>query len=129
MTGKQKIETLTHAWYGYALFTGVATLVQNGIGFFSIVGAAVSTLFSFAVTWFLGGRLLARSHVWRTILIGLSGIFAVLGTLASAKLGWLFIHDWSLATLVLTGLTVTNVGMNLKSIRVLTDASVKSYFG
>lgn len=129
MTARQKIEGLTNAWYGFALVSGLASLVQNGIGVFSIALTTGSILFSFVLTWFLGRRLLARSSLWRTILLVVSGLGTVLFTLGAARLAWAFVHAWSLSLLVGALGSGVLVYMYGRSFRVLTDRDVKAYFG
>ena len=46
---KAKIEGLTNAWYGFAVFSAIFSLVTNGIGVFSIVSTALS-LFVFSTS-------------------------------------------------------------------------------
>jgi hypothetical protein len=129
MTAKQKIEQLTNAWYGFALVTGLLTLAQNGIGFFSLLTAAGSTLFSFFLTWFLGRRLLARSGFWRTILVVFSGLGILFGTLGAARLAWGFVGTWSLSMLLGSVCAVVLVSMYVRSWRTLRDPGVVAYFG
>src|SRR5262249_54680020 len=61
MSAKEKIRGLTTAWYGFALFVGLANLAMNGVGIFSLVGAAIATLFGITMSWIIGRFLLARS--------------------------------------------------------------------
>ena len=129
MSAKERIETLTNGWYGFALFAGLINLFLGGFGIFSMFLTGASTLFSIAVTFFLGRRLLARSSLTRSILIFLSAVSAFLGLLGGAKLGMAFLHEWSLTILLTFLVTAGSVLMNVRSFRVLTDSSVKSYFG
>ena len=124
MSAKQKIEELTNAWYGYALFTALMSLFQNGIGIFSLFFTVASAIFSIFVTWFIGRRLLARSSLMRMILIVGSAVFSVLGGLAVFKL---VLGSWSFSTLALLALAIGSVMMNVRSLRTLTDQSVKAY--
>jgi hypothetical protein len=75
MSAREKIENLTNSWYGFALFGGLFSFLQGGIGLFSALGAMGSTLVSLLVY------------------------------------------------------AAASVHMNFKSLRVLTDAQVKSYVG
>lgn len=129
MTAKQKIETLTNMWYGYALFTSVVALVERGIGIGSIVGTAIGLCLNLFVIWFLGRRLMNKSSLTRVVLVLCSGIMTVLGTVGTAKLGWAALHELSLSLIVATFFAGTAVVMNARSFRTLTDSQVKAYFG
>ncbi|MDB4935258.1 MAG: hypothetical protein JWP87_2230 [Labilithrix sp.] len=128
MTASQKIESLTNSYYGYAVFGAAVSLWNNGIGFFSLLGTAASFLFSVFLTWFIGRRLLAKSSLTRIVLVLLTGIFSVLGTVGVAKMGWTFFQTMSFSLLVYAGFASIGVYMNVKAFRVLTDSSVKAYF-
>jgi hypothetical protein len=128
MTARQKIEGLTNSYYGYAVFGAAVSLWNNGIGFFSLIGTAFSFVFSILLTWFIGRRLLAKSSLTRVLLVVLTGIFSVLGSISAAKMGWTFFQTMSLSVLLYTGLVGVGVYMNVKAFRVLTDSSVKAYF-
>jgi hypothetical protein len=128
MTARERIEGLTNGWYGLAVFGAIMSIVQNGIGFFSILGATVSAVFSIFVAWFLGRRLLAKSSFWRALLLIVSAISTLLATIATAKLGWAFLHEWSFGILVNATLGGASAYMNGRSLRVLTHPTVKAYF-
>jgi len=128
MTATQKIEGLTNSYYGYAVFGAAVSLWNNGIGFFSLIGTALSFVFSIFLTWFIGRRLLAKSSLMRVVLVLFTGIFSVLGSISVAKMGWTFFQTMSLSVLLYTGLVGVGVYMNVKAFRVLTDKSVKAYF-
>ena len=128
MSAREKIEGLTNTWYAYGPIAGLMSLMQNGIGFFSILIAGGSTLFSFVLTYFFGKRLLAKSGLTRMFLLVVSAIAMCLGTLGTARLGWAFLHDWSMTLLVQAVFTGSSAYMNIRSFRVLTDSSVKAYF-
>ena len=128
-TARQKIEGLTNSWYGYAVFGAVLSLWNNGIGFFSLIGTAGSFVFSVLLTWFIGRRLLAKSTLTRLIMVIVTGLSSLFGTLGVARMGWTFFQTFSLSILVYAALSAVVVYMNVKSFRVLTDKSVKAYFG
>ncbi|MDB4996158.1 MAG: hypothetical protein JWM74_3590 [Myxococcaceae bacterium] len=129
MDGKAKIETLTNSWYGYAVAAGIYSLLQSGIGFFSIFFVGMATLFSFFLTWFIGRRLLKKSGLTRVICIVVSAITSVLGTLGVAKMGWTFIaDDHSMSVLAATVFGAITLSMHVRSLRVLTSSEVKSYY-
>ena len=129
MTATQKIEGLTNSYYGYAVFGAAVSLWNNGIGFFSLFGTAASFLFSVFLTWFIGRRLLAKSSLTRLILIVVTAISSVMGTVGVAKMGLQFFSTWSLSVALYAGLLAVGVYMNARSFKVLTDKSVKAYFG
>ena len=129
MTATQKIEGLTNSWYGYAVFGALLSLWNNGIGFFSLIGTVGSFLFSVILTWFIGRRLLAKSSLTRTLLIIVTAISSVMGTVGVAKMGLQFFSTWSLSVALYAGLLAVGVYMNARSFKVLTDKSVKAYFG
>lgn len=128
-TARQKIEGLTNSWYGYAAFCAFVSFWKNGIGFFSLLLTLGSFVFSVLLTWFIGRRLLAKSSLTRVIIVVLSGLSTVLGTLGVAKMGWTFLHTWSFDLLVHAAFVTLGVTMNARSFNVLMDKSVKAYFG
>jgi hypothetical protein len=128
MTARDKIRGLTNAWYGYSLAAAVLGLVQGGIGVLSIVGTLLSLAVSFTFIWFVGNRLLAKSSTFRTLMIIISGLATAIAGVGVAKMGWMFLHDWSLRLLVGIFFGGAWGYMNLRSLRTLTDSSVKAYF-
>ena len=128
-TGREKIEQLTNQWYAFAAVSAIASVLASGIGFFSILFAACSTAFTFALTWFLGRRLLARSSLTRAALVLVSLVGGVLGALATARYGWAFFTGFSLTALLNGAVSTGSLVMNVRSFRTLTDASVKAYVG
>jgi len=129
MTATQKIEGLTNSYYGYAVFGAAVSLWTNGIGFFSLIGTAFSFVFSILLTWFIGRRLLAKSSLTRVLLVILTGLGTLFGSISAAKMGWTFVQTMSFSALLYAALVSVGVYMNVKSFRVLTDKSVKAYFG
>ena len=128
MTATQKIEGLINSWYGYAVFGAALRFWDNGIGLWSLFTTGCGFLFAVVLTWFIGNRLKNRSSITRFILVVGSAILGVLGTLGAVRMGWTFLHTLSLTDLLYVGVTAVSVYMNAKSFKVLTDASVKSYF-
>lgn len=128
MTAKEKIEKLTDTWYGYTLFANGVSLVINGIGFFSIAFTAMATVFSLFVTFLIGRWLLGRSSLGRLVVLCLSGIGLVTGAVGTLGLGATFLDEWSLSALGRTIIVAAGVIVNLRSLRTLTDTSVKTYF-
>lgn len=128
MTATQKIDGLINSWYGYYAFGAAVSLWQGGLGLWSIFTSVVGMLFWFVVTWFIGSRLKNKSSLTRAIIIAGSAIFGVVGAWGTAKLGLAAFENLSLTALIYTGLAGISVFMNVKSLRVLTDSSVKTYF-
>lgn len=127
MSGKAKIENLTNAWYGFAIFSAVCSVLRNGIGFFSIGGAIVGLLISFALTFFFGRRLIKKSSLARMFLLVVSGIMTLLGTYAVGTTAWTFVTTWQLSLLGTIGYSAVHVWMNARSFKTLMDGSVKAY--
>jgi hypothetical protein len=137
MNAKQKIEQLTRSWYGYSVFAAVlsvlglrasgALALAIGLGI-TIALNAIGLIISIAIVTFLGRKLLHRSNATRMFLLVFSGLFAVLGVLATLSAGWDFLRTWSLATIVNVVLMAACTMMNARSFKVLTDTSVRSYF-
>jgi hypothetical protein len=128
MTAREKIQGLTNSWYGYVVFTAGLSLLRSGLGFFTLLFGLISLAATLVFTWFIGNRLLAKSSLWRVLILIVSSLTVVFGTLGVAKAGWMFLHDWSLSLLFGILFGAVSIGMHIKSLRVLTDDSVKSYF-
>ncbi len=107
----------------------MVSLVQNGLGFFSVLIALLSTAVSVGLALFFGRRLLARSSAWRFVLMVLSAISAVLGVFAVIKLGWAFLLAWRLNLLLSAVVVLCSTWMCARSWRVLSERQVKAYFG
>ncbi|MBL0194784.1 MAG: hypothetical protein IPQ09_11275 [Myxococcales bacterium] len=129
MTARDKIEKLTNSWYGFALLSAAWSLFQNGIGVFSVVGGAISLVFSLALTYFIGKRLLARSSLTRTFLLVVSVLSMLVGVFWTYRTGAAFFQTWSFGLLFHIAFALVSLRMNFKSFRVLTDAQVASYCG
>ena len=130
MTAKEKIQSLTHAWYGVSVATAIIGVVMNGIGVLSLGLAGVSLVFSLFVAWLLGFLLLRKSSFTRVVLIVLSAIGVVGGLLAVpwAVYQAIFGDVPFLAGLGSALAMVVGVYMHGRSFRVLTDRSVRAYF-
>lgn len=129
MSGKAKIERLTNSWYGFAVFSAICSVLMSGIGFFSIVLAIGGLLFSWFITFLIGRALIRKSSLTRFLLLLLSGLFMILGTIGTGKGAWSFIHSWQLSVLAYTAYTAVYTWMHARSFRTLMDSSVKVYFG
>jgi len=128
MNAKQKIENLTHTWYGFTVFMGAVQLLVNGLGFFSLLGAAFSTVFSLVVSFAFGRLLLGGSSLTRVLLVVFSALGIVAGVLGVGQMFYAFFGDWSFSLLGYAALGIAGVSVNVKSFRVLTDATVKAHF-
>ncbi|MBK8217325.1 MAG: hypothetical protein IPK71_26665 [Myxococcales bacterium] len=129
MSAREKIENLTNSWYGFALFGGLFSFLQGGFGLFSALGAMGSTLLSLFLTYFFGRRLLAKGSITRLFLIVVSALGLVAWSYGAYGIGRAFINAWSFKLLFGLVYAAASVHMNFKSLRVLTDAQVKSYVG
>lgn len=130
MTARAKIEQLTNTWYGFAVFSAAASFLmgERSIGLFSIFFAAVGLCLSWALTWFIGRRLLAKSSLTRAILLVVSGLSVFFGSISAGKSALAFIHAWDLGLLATAAYAAAGAWINAKSFRTLTDSSVKAYF-
>ena len=129
MTARQKIEHLTHAWYGYVTFSAIASLFRDGIpGFFSIIWAGMGLLVSLFVTWFIGRRLLAKSSLVRFVLLVWTGIGSLFGAMATGKAAWVFFQTWSFSFIGIAVFAGVAAYMHMRSFRTLMDSSVRAYF-
>lgn len=129
MTARQKIEQLTHAWYGYVTFSAIASLFKDGIpGLFSMIWAAMGLCFSLFLTWFIGRRLLAKSSLTRFILLIITGIGSVFGTIGAGKMAMTFVRTWEFGMLGAAVFLGVGVYMHVRSFRTLVDSSVRAYF-
>ncbi len=128
MDAKEKLEKLTNSWYGFAVFTGVATFLMNGIGIFSAIGAAISVFVSWVFTFAIGRLLLRKSSLTRWVLVVLGGLSVILGVLGIAGGLYTFFTEWSLTYLLYAGYVSVAVYQHAKSLKVLTDDKVKGYF-
>jgi hypothetical protein len=131
MNGKAKLEGLINAWYGFSLFAAIVNVVTAVLGsgffaFFTVPFVIGISLFTFFVTWVIGKLLLAKSGIMRFVLLILSPLAILAGTLSL----WRFISSpWSFSGIVAALLTACGVWMQLRSIRTLLDRNVKAYFG
>jgi hypothetical protein len=153
MTGKQRIEQLTQTWYGFAVFGALASVVQTMLWPFSaallfspmklaltFVGAAMATVVAIVlnviglaiglfVIHLFGRALVGRSSLARVFLVVVSVIGVVLGALSALKLLWAGVFHVSLSPLLQGVVAAAAVLLYVRSYRVLTDPSVKSYIG
>jgi uncharacterized protein (DUF2062 family) len=130
MSGKAKIEALTNAWYGYTLFAALVNLVSALLGsglfaFLTVPFVIGVSLFSLFLTWGIGKLLLARSGLTRFVLLVLSPLAILFGSLSLWKFAT---SPWSFGAITAALITGCGVWMQLRSLRTLLDKSVKSYF-
>src|SRR5258708_4217690 len=127
MSARERIESLTNSWYGYTLFTGLLTALSRGFSLFWLFYSAAGVLFSLFITHLLGKWLLARSQLTRTVLLGGSLLFSVVGLVGTVKLTSQLLGSFSLGTLFEVGIAVVWLGMNVPSFRTLPSSDLKSY--
>jgi hypothetical protein len=129
MTARQKIENLTHAWYGYITLSAVAGLFMDGIpGLIRIFFTVMSVGFWLFVAWFLGRRLLHKGSLTRAILLVGNGLLALSEGWGIAKTALLFVRTWEFGLLAAMTFLGVSVYMHARTFRVLTDSSVRAYF-
>ncbi|NUO53991.1 MAG: hypothetical protein HOV80_34535 [Polyangiaceae bacterium] len=130
MEGKAKLEALTNAWYGYTLFAALVNIVSaflgGGIfGFVAVPFVIFFSLFSLFVAWAIGKLLIKRSGLTRFIVLVFSGIGLLFGGLAM----WKFVTGpWSFSGIVSAFVMGCGLWMQLRTLKTLTDRSVKNYF-
>ena len=137
MNAKQKLEQLARSWYGYFAFAALLSVLSVsasgvlslaiGLGM-SIVLNAIGLAISIAVVTFFGRKLVHKSRGTRTFLVVVSGLFCVLGALATLGGAWELLHDVSLSGLCSLILTASCTMLNARSFRVLGETSVRAYF-
>lgn len=129
MTARQKIENLTHAWYGYFTFSAIASLFANGIpGLLSIIWSAMGLMVSLVFVWFVGRRLLNKGSLTRAILLVVTGLGTLFQTYGVGKMALAFVRTWEFSLLGAAVFLGVSVYMHARSFRVLTDSSVRAYF-
>jgi hypothetical protein len=137
MNAKQKLQGLSHSWYGYMVLTtlvsilglrasGILTLVV-GFAFWAVINAFF-LLIGLALVTFVSRKLLSGSAGMRRFLVVLSALGTVLGALSVLSLGLAFLHTWSLALIIQIGVTGSWALLNARSFRTLGETQVKAYF-
>ena len=101
---------------------------MRGLGVFSILGAAFSTVFSLVVSFAFGRLLLGGSSLTRVLLGVFSALGVIVGVLGVGQMLYAFFGDWSFSLLGYAALGAAGVSVNVKSFRVLTDETVKAHF-
>ena len=137
MTAKEKLENLSHSWLGYAVCSALFSvfgLRASGIISFAVgfsIWAVVNAVFlaiTLGMMLFFSRKLMARSSATRSFLIVASGLFTVLGALSLASQGRMFLHYWTLGSVVQIALTGVSIAMNARSFAVLNSSKVRAYF-
>lgn len=128
MGARKKIEELTNAWYGFAIFGGLVALLSRGIGLWSLFVVGGSTLFSIFVSWFVGRRLLAKSYFTRVVTMFLAAISSLTGSYGTYKAATVLLTSFSLGQMLVLALVAAGTWMNVRSFMVLRDPEVRSYF-
>jgi hypothetical protein len=153
MTASERIEQMTHTWYGFTVFAAAASVIQVALWPFTpgllfspvrlalaFVGAAFGVVLSIAlnlvcaaigllVAHLIGRALLARSSLMRLVLLVLSPLFAVFGAISALQLTWAGTSHFSLSTLIGAAVTAIAVTLYVRSFQLLRDPSIKAYVG
>jgi hypothetical protein len=129
MTARERIENLTNSWYGFAILSGLATVVMSGFSIFRMVFTGFGTAFSLFVTFVLGRKLLGRSSLTRSLLLAVSVIGSAVMGYWTFRSGTNLLGNFSLGGVLKVAGSAIWVVMYIRSFRVLTDSSVKSYIG
>ena len=137
MKAKEKLESLSHSWMGYAVCSSLFSvfglrasgMVSFAIGFtlWAVINAVLLAI-TLGVIAFFGRKLASGSSATRSFLIFVSGLFAVLGVLNLANEGRAFLSYWSLALILQMAATAVSVFMNARSFAILNSATVRAHF-
>jgi len=137
MNGKQKLEKLSHTWYGYAVCATLFSvfglrasgLVSLAIGFavWAII-CAVGLVISLGMMAFFSSRLQAGSSAMRSFLLFTSGLFSVLGVLSFVSEARMFFDWWELSMILQMAATGVSVWMYARSFAILMDKDVRAHF-
>jgi len=128
MSGKAKIEGLTNSWYGFAVFSAICSVLMNGIGILSVILAIGGLLFSWFITFLIGRALIKKSSLTRFLLLVISGIVTIVGTIGTGKAALSFVQHWQLSVLAYGAYTAVSTWMHARSFRTLMNGSVKAHF-
>ncbi|MGE0785241.1 MAG: hypothetical protein AB7S26_06100 [Sandaracinaceae bacterium] len=117
MTARDKIQGLTIAWYLYTLAGGAGSILMNGIGPISLMVTVLVTTFWLAVTFLIGRSLERRNGLTRAVMIGMSGLGAIIAPFMAWQVLAALYHQASF-NVVLAGLGVAvNFVMAMYSLR------------
>ncbi len=137
MHAKAKLQNLSYSWYGYTFISTIASILNlRASGMASLVFgvvvwavfAAISLAIGLALVTWVSRSLLGRSALMRRAMIVLSALGVVGGGLGILSLVGAFFHEWSLWILLQIALTGAWALLNFRSLRTLTETSVKAYF-
>jgi hypothetical protein len=139
MTAPQKLEALSHRWYGYLIAMALLSVVSSVLGGFSLLGLAVGGLslfvnatclvFSLGIAYFLSSRLMNRSSLTRLALIGLGSLCTVVGVFGFFAAGKNCLVHFGLGSLHELAIVATGTYMYATTVQTLMDRSVKAYIG
>lgn len=129
MSAREKIENLTNAWYGFSLVSALWGFWESGIGVFSAVWALVGLVVSFALTFFFGRRLLNKGGLTRMFLVVVSALGLLGWSLGTFGFAREMLSSFRFGLVFDIAFAVASVSMYFKSLRTLTDSSVKTYVG
>ncbi len=151
MTARQRIEQLTHTWYGFTVFAAIASVVTVALWPFSagllfsparlaltFVGSAFALMFAIGlnvvglviglfVVSLLGRALMARSASTRLLLVVLVPVLGALTAYTALQQLWSGIPGLALSPLLSAAVSLIAVSLYLRSWRVLTSAAVRDY--
>ncbi len=128
MSGRERIESLTHSWYGFSVFSAAAVLLERGLGVFSFILGGIGLAFSFFVTWLIGRSLLGRSSLTRLLCLVVSLVAGLFAASNTVRLTGSLLHNFSLTAILEIALSAAYVAINIQSFRTLIDKQVKAYF-
>lgn len=128
MSGKAKIEKLTHAWYGFDVTSAVVSFLLGSWGILSIVSGAIGLAISLFITWAIGRALLGRSSLMRLVLLFFSGLFTVTGILGVGRMTMMLFESFSLSLIGGIAWACVSVYMLGRSFTTLLDRDVRAYF-
>ncbi len=137
MTAKEKLESLSHSWMGYAVCSTLFSifglrasgLVSFAVGFtlWAVINAVILAM-TLALMMFFGRKLVAKSSGMRGFLIFMSGLCSILGVLSLFGQGRMLLSYWSVGQLVQIAATGIGVWMNVRSFGILNSSKVRQYF-
>ncbi len=126
-TGRDKIQSLTNAWYGATVFGALLSFLGNGPSVANLVGLGIGTTISLAIVFVIGRSLLNRSGFTRGLMVVLAALSLCIAGYGGYRM--VVVESWTFAGLFMLGSVAITSMMNLHSIKVLTSRSANAYFG
>ena len=126
-TGRDKVQGLTHAWYGATLFGALLQFLGQGPSVAGLVGVGIGTTISMVIVFLIGRSLLGRSGFTRGLMVVCAALSLCIGGYGSYRM--VFVETWTLGGLFVLGGLAISALMNVHSIKVLTSRSANAYFG